>query len=109
MKLYYDRKSTNPTYFVQQGLRVNGKSTTKNVLVIGRHETLKKEHPDIEPLEYAKKFVDELNSFLKDDQQIDELNLTINLKEKLLPNNYTLVSLLFLIFVIFILRKYITC
>lgn len=89
MKLYYDRKSTNPTYFVQQGLRVNGKSTTKNVLVIGRHETLKKEHPDIEPLEYAKKFVDELNSFLKDDQQIDELNLTINLKEKLLPNNYT--------------------
>ena len=27
MKLYYDRKSKDPTYFVQQGVR-NGKKTT---------------------------------------------------------------------------------
>ena len=40
MKLYYDKKSWNPTYFIQQGIRNGKKTTTKNVKRIGRHSEL---------------------------------------------------------------------
>ena len=31
MKLYYDRRSKNPTYFIQQGIRNGKKTTTRNI------------------------------------------------------------------------------
>ena len=40
MKLYYDRRSKNPTYFIQQGIRNGKKTTTRNIKKIGRHNDL---------------------------------------------------------------------
>ena len=40
MKLNYDRKSKNPTYFIQVGIRNGKKVTTKNVERIGKHSEL---------------------------------------------------------------------
>lgn len=63
MKLNYDRKSKNPTYFIQMGVR-NGKSTTtKNVYTIGKHNDLLKITDD--PLAYAKQKVIEYNEQFK--------------------------------------------
>ena len=40
MKLNYDRKSKDPTYFIQQGIRNGKKVTTNNVKRIGKHSEL---------------------------------------------------------------------
>ncbi len=40
MKLYYDRKSKDPTYFGQQGYRNGKKVTTKNVINFGKRSQL---------------------------------------------------------------------
>ena len=40
MKLCYDRKSKDPTYFVQVGIRNGKKVTTKNIERIGKHSEL---------------------------------------------------------------------
>ena len=55
MKLYYDRRSKNPTYFIQQGIRNGKKTTTRNIKKIGRHNDLLRITDD--PLEYAKQEV----------------------------------------------------
>lgn len=52
MKLWYDRKSKDPTYFVQKGYRNGKKTTTKNIARIGKHSELLKITDD--PLAYAK-------------------------------------------------------
>ena len=52
MKLNYDRKSKDPTYFIQMGIRNGKKTTTKNVARIGKHSELLKITDD--PLAYAK-------------------------------------------------------
>ena len=59
MKLYYDRKSKDPTYFVQQGVRNAKKTTTKNIARIGKHSELLKKHSD--PLKYAISEVERYN------------------------------------------------
>ena len=55
MKLWYDRKSKDPKYFIQQGIRNGKKVTTKNVKVIGKHSELLAITDD--PLAYAKEQV----------------------------------------------------
>ena len=40
MKLNYDRKSKDPTYFIQIGIRNGKKTTTKNIKRIGKHSEL---------------------------------------------------------------------
>ena len=52
MKLNYDKKSKDPTYFIQMGIRNGKKTTTKNIARIGRHSDLLKITDD--PLSYAK-------------------------------------------------------
>ena len=52
MKLNYDKKSSDPTYFIQQGFRNGKKTTTKNIVRIGKHSELLKITDD--PLAYAK-------------------------------------------------------
>ena len=42
MKLNYDRKSKDPTYFIQVGIRNGKKVTTKNIERIGKHSELLK-------------------------------------------------------------------
>ena len=59
MKLNYDRKSKDPTYFVQVGIRNGKKTTTKNIARIGKHSELLMITDD--PLTYAKGEVARLN------------------------------------------------
>ncbi len=63
MKLYYDKKSKNPTYFIQQGIRNGKKTTTRNVKTIGKHNDLLKITDD--PLQYAKDMVKAFNDDIK--------------------------------------------
>lgn len=64
MKLNYDKKSKDPTYFIQMGIRNGKKTTTKNVKRIGKHSELLVISPD--PLAYAKKQVEEFNREYKE-------------------------------------------
>ena len=80
MKLNYDRKSKDPTYFIQVGIRNGKKVTTKNVARIGKHSELLKITDD--PLEYAKQKVREYNEKIKDSKV--EYHITVNFDEKLI-------------------------
>ena len=55
MKLNYDKKSKDPTYFIQVGFRNGKKTSTRNVTRIGKHSELLVIDPD--PLAYAKRKV----------------------------------------------------
>jgi len=79
MKLNYDKKSENPTYFIQIGIRNGKKTTTKNVKRIGKHSELLTITPD--PLAYAKKQVEEFNKKYKEGK-ID-MNFKVDFNEKL--------------------------
>lgn len=80
MKLNYDRKSKDPTYFIQQGFRNGNKTTTKNVVRIGKHSELLKITDD--PLAYAQKQVEKYNNELKESNKVT-VNLTLDFTEKL--------------------------
>ena len=80
MKLWYDRKSKDPTYFVQLGIRNGKKTTTKNIARIGRHSDLLKITDD--PLSYAKEQVMKYNEEAKNRNQVS-LELRIDFSEKL--------------------------
>lgn len=82
MKLWYDRKSKDPTYFVQMGIRNGKKVTTRNIERIGKHSALLKISDD--PLQYAKDYVKRYNENLKSEKV--ELSLSVDLKEKLKNN-----------------------
>ena len=86
MKLWYDRKSKNPTYFVQLGIRNGKKTTTKNIARIGRHSDLLKITDD--PLSYAKGQVAKYNEEAKLNNQVS-LELKINFAEKLKASDST--------------------
>ena len=79
MKLYYDKKSKNPTYFIQQGVRNGKKTTTRNIKRIGRHSELLAVTPD--PLAYARQQVEEFNKDYKEGK-ID-LSIKFDFNEKL--------------------------
>ncbi|QAT39609.1 IS1634 family transposase [Clostridium sp. JN-9] len=81
MKLNYDKKSKDPTYFIQMGIRNGKKTTTKNVKRIGKYSELLAITTD--PLEYAKKQVEEFNKEYKEGK-ID-INLKVDFSEKLSP------------------------
>ena len=82
MKLWYDKKSKDPTYFVQMGIRNGKKTTTKNIARIGKHSQLLKITDD--PLSYAKEQVAKYNEEAKKNNQVS-LELKINFAEKLKP------------------------
>lgn len=59
MKLYYDKRLKDPTYYIQQGFRNGKKTTTKNIKKLGKHSELLLITDD--PLEYAKNEVKKMN------------------------------------------------
>lgn len=63
MKLNYDKKSKDPTYFIQQGYRNGSKTSTRNVKRIGKHSELLKITDD--PLAYAQAEVSRYNEEMK--------------------------------------------
>ena len=85
MKLYYDRKSKDPTYFIQMGIRNGRKTTTKNIVRIGKHSELLSITDD--PLAYALKQVDEYNKKLNEEKVT--YTQTIDFNEKIINNGDT--------------------
>ena len=80
MKLNYDKKSKDPTYFIQLGVRNGKKTTTKNVARIGKHSELLKITDD--PLAYAKEQVEKYNEEYKKENKVS-LDVNISFAEKL--------------------------
>lgn len=58
MKLYYDKRLKDPTYYIQQGFRNGKKTTTKNIKRLGKYSELLITD---NPLEYAKNEVKKMN------------------------------------------------
>jgi len=79
MKLYYDRKSKDPTYFVQRGVRNGAKTTTANIARIGKHSELLAITAD--PLGYAQAQVDKYNKEYQ--EGLIEMNIKVDFNEKL--------------------------
>ena len=84
MKLWYDKKSKDPTYFVQLGVRNGKKTTTKNVARIGKYSELLKITDD--PLSYAKEQVKKYNEEYKKENKVS-LDIKINFAEKIKATN----------------------
>ena len=59
MKLFYDKKSKDPTYYAQQGIRIGKKTTTRNVKNFGKHSELLKITDD--PLAYVQNEIKKMN------------------------------------------------
>ena len=84
MKLNYDKKSKDPTYFIQIGIRNGKKTTTKNVARIGKHSELLKITDD--PLAYAKEQVKKYNEEYNEKKKVS-LDLKIDFAQKLKASN----------------------
>lgn len=81
MKLNYDKKSKDPTYFVQKGYRNGKKTTTKNIARIGKHSELLKITDD--PLAYAKEQVALYNDEEKNSRITLEVKIDFDEKIKI--------------------------
>ena len=80
MKLYYDKRLKDPTYYVQKGFRNGKKTTTKNVAKVGKHSELLKITDD--PLAYAKEYIANLNADLINNKVTMEVEIDFNQKIK---------------------------
>ncbi len=80
MKLNYDRKSKDPTYFIQKGFRNGQKTTTKNIARIGKHSELLLITED--PLAYAKEQVAKYNEEEKNNKLTMEVKIDFDEKIK---------------------------
>ncbi len=80
MKLWYDKKSKNPTYFVQKGYRNGKKTTTKNIARIGKHSELLKITDD--PLAYAREQVEKYNEEERENNRVS-MEVKIDFAEKI--------------------------
>lgn len=79
MKLFYDKRRTDPIYYVQQGYRnAEGKSTTRNVKILGKHSELLKITDD--PVAYCKREIEKLNDEYNSGRA--SIQLTVDYKEK---------------------------
>lgn len=78
MKLNYDKKSKDPTYFIQQGFRNGKKTSTRNVKRIGKHSELLAITDD--PLAYAKEQVAKYNEEIKNAKVSMELTIDFDRK-----------------------------
>lgn len=76
----YDRKSKDPTYFIQVGVRNGKKVTTKNIARIGKHSELLQITDD--PLAYAKEQVAKYNEEAKKNNKVD-MDVHLDFAEKI--------------------------
>lgn len=79
MKLYYDKRLKDPTYYIQQGFRNGKKTTTKNIKRLGKHSELLLITDD--PLEYAKNEVKKMNEEYRSGRS--EFIVTMNFNERI--------------------------
>ncbi len=78
MKLYYDKRLKDPTYYAQQGIRNGTKTTTRNVKNFGKHSALLQITDD--PLAYVKAEIEKMNA----EYRVGKLSLalTVDFNEK---------------------------
>ena len=78
MKLYYDKRLADPTYYAQQGIRIGKKTTTRNVKKFGKHSELLKITDD--PLSYVRKEIEKMN----EEYRVGKVSfdMTVNFNEK---------------------------
>ncbi len=83
MKLYYDKRLSDPSYYAQQGFRNGKKTTTKNIKNFGKHSELLKITDD--PLTYVKQEIEKMN----DEYRSGKISFTItaDFNEKVEPSN----------------------
>lgn len=84
MKLNYDKKSKDPTYFIQQGFRNGKKTTTKNIARIGKHSELLQITDD--PLAYAREQVKLYNEKAQKENKVT-MEVTVDFTEKIKAND----------------------
>jgi len=82
MKLFYDKKSKDPTYYAQQGFRNGKKTSTRNVRNFGKHSELLKITDD--PLTYVREEIRKMNEEYRVGKVDYELKLDFN--EKVPPS-----------------------
>ncbi len=80
MKLYYDKRLSDPTYYAQQGIRNGKKTTTRNVRNFGRHSELLKITDD--PLAYVKEEIRKMNEEYRVGRVTFEITADFNEKVK---------------------------
>lgn len=78
MKLYYDKRLKDPTYYAQQGIRNGKKTTTKNVKNFGKHSELLKITDD--PEAYVRQEIRKMNEEYRVGRV--SFNLTADFNEK---------------------------
>lgn len=87
MKLYYDKRLKDPTYYIQQGFRNGKKTTTKNIKRLGKHSELLLITDN--PLEYAKNQVKKMNEEYRSGRS--EFIVTMDFNERI-PSTDSLYS-----------------
>lgn len=80
MKLYYDKRLKDPTYYAQQGIRIGKKTTTRNVKNFGKHSELLKITDD--PLAYVREELKKMNEEYRVGKVTFELTADFNEKVK---------------------------
>lgn len=83
MKLYYDKRLKDPTYYIQQGFRNGKKTTTKNIKRLGKHSELLLITDN--PLEYAKNEVKKMNEEYRSGRS--EFIVTMDFNERILSTD----------------------
>lgn len=78
MKLYFDKRLKDPTYYAQQGIRNGKKTTTKNIKNFGKHSELLKITDDPET------YVREQIKIMNEEYRVGKIafNLTADFNEK---------------------------
>lgn len=84
MKLYYDKRLKDPTYYIQQGFRNGKKTTTKNIKRLGKHSELLLITDN--PLEYAKNEVKKMNEEYRSGRS--EFVVTMDFNERIPSTDY---------------------
>lgn len=87
MKLYYDKRLKDPTYYIQQGFRNGKKTTTKNIKRLGKHSELLLITDN--PLVYAKNEVKKMNEEYRSGRS--EFIVTMDFNERI-PSTDSLYS-----------------
>ncbi len=80
MKLWYDKRLSDPTYYAQQGVRNGKKTTTRNVKNFGKHSELLKITDD--PLAYVQEEIRKMNEEYRSGRLTVSLSVDFNERVK---------------------------
>lgn len=84
MKLYFDKRLKDPTYYVQHGFRTSsGKATTKNIKILGKHSELLKITDD--PITYCKEQIKLMNDEMRIGKASFQIDVDFN--ERVMPSD----------------------